>query len=191
MSLTIALYVAIQLHGNAATDPMDALQSLRVDHVAPLAVLIKRREDAGFVGISLYRLPPEKVGDPMRWRARRAETGSPSFNGVQWAEQETCGALVEALAAVERTPQPRIELRVPDPSSRKLPVMGPLHLTYELSPRASDAGNRPVWLSMRSLGSGEPQRLFENVETLLAECWSNDAASIAVTSTPAANSVGD
>lgn len=191
MSLTIALYVAIQLYGNAATDPMDALQAFRVDQVAPQAVLIKRREDAGFVGISLYRLPPAKVGDPMRWRARREEAGSPSFNGVQWAEQESCGALVEALAAVERTPQPRIELRVPDPSSRKLPVMGPLHLTYELWARASDAGNSPVWLSMRSLGSGEPQRLFENVEVLLAECWPNNAASTAATSPGAANSVGD
>lgn len=157
----------------ATSDHLERLSNLRIENTSPEAVVLKDMEYRGSVAFSFYKT---QSGGSWSWRVRREDRSSDPDPGISWASQQSCAGISDALVAIERVTMPRVEMRSAEPAGSQPPAMGPLHLTHHLWARAWDAGNSPVEVTLTSLGSGIPQRLFDHLEQALRTCWDEPEA---------------
>lgn len=159
-------------------DRLVGLRGLRAGEALPSAVVLKDNEQHGSIAFSFYAPRRDRDGASMGWRARREVREAGASPEIAWASQDSCPGMADALAALERTPAPRVELRSAAPLSSQPPSMGPLHTSHLIWMRAWDDGNSPVEMTLTSLGAGSPERVFTRVEAFLEGCWEPAARSI-------------
>lgn len=152
-------------------DRLEQLGGLRIENRPPDAVILVDREQNGLVAFSFYKYLPSPSGLSWAWRVRREIRTRDEEPEIAWASQDSCTGIADSLIAIERTAIPRVELRSAEPSGSQPPSMGPLHVTHRIWARAWDAENSPLEVTLSSLGSGVPQKIFERVDQALRDCW--------------------
>lgn len=172
MSLILALTMA--LTSPQQTTAAEWLQRLRrepFEQTRPRAVVIRDREFGSSTAVSVYEttLPGDDGRAELVWRARR-EQRDDGGSRVDWASTSSCAPLFNVVVALERLATPHVELHRPSPTPP--PLMGALHQSHLLWVTAWGADNAPVQMTLESLGSGEPKRVYDLIDAQLAACWS-------------------
>lgn len=155
----------------SSNDRIGQLSGLRIENRPPDAVILKDQEQYGIVAFSFYKYGPAPSGRSWAWRVRREIRTGDESPKIAWTSQDSCTGVADSLIAIERISFPRVELRSAVPSGSQPPSMGPLHVTHRIWARAWDAENSPLEVTLSSLGSGVPQRIFERVDEALHDCW--------------------
>lgn len=164
MPILTLMSLAIAQDGFTDNDWLQKLSALRADNRPPDAVVLKDREHDGLVAFSFYRFMPSPSERSWVWRVRREIRTSDGNIQIAWISQDSCTGVADSLVAIERVGIPRVELRRAEPSGAQPPSMGPLHVTHRIWARAWDAENSPMEITLSSLGSGIPERLFGRVD---------------------------
>ena len=169
------MFFAFPQEDAATSGHLKRLSNLRIENTSPEAVVLKDMEHRGSVAFSFYKT---LSGGSWYWRVRREVRAPDHDPRISWASQQSCAGIADSLVVIERVAMPRVELRSAEPAGPQPPAMGPLHLTHHMWARAWDAGNSPVEITLTSLGSGSPQRLFDHLEQALRTCWDGPEAPV-------------